>query len=305
MEFGKVPTFELDKIRFDLPEDDPRQNRSPRISGSVPMQLFFGAPVWTPKSWVGKFYPPKTRSADFLFHYARQVTAIELNTTHYHIPDAATLNRWVQQTPDGFRFCPKILNTISHDRALVDVEQLTDRFCSAMLQLRDRLGLTFLQLSPTFSPDRLPRLEKFLALLPQEFSIAVEVRHPAFFRQHQLTDELFDLLQTFNAATVITDVAGRRDVLHLSLPSSKVLIRFIGNDLHPSDYTRLDHWIDRIQEWQKQDHVREVYFFIHQPGDVHAPELIQYFCKKMQLPFAIDAACVHTEQGEQLDLFSK
>jgi hypothetical protein len=58
------------------------------------------------------------------------------------------------------------------------------------------------------------------------------------------------------------------------------MIRFIGNDLHPSDFKRLDDWVSRIKYWVDGG-LKEVYFFVHCLNETFAPELSQYLIKQL------------------------
>ena len=280
MEFGKVGSDILPKIDFRLPEEDVRswlqlsRRTSNLNSESEHFSFHLGCPAWGAKAWIGKVYPKGTPAADFLHHYSRQFSTIELNTTHYRIPDTATIEKWREATHDGFRFCPKFPQTISHGNGLSLTHAVTNEFVTQIMKLETRLGMSFLQLPPHFAPRDLPELKKFLSFLPADFQLAVEVRHPAFFIDHQLIPPLFDLLNSTETSAVILDVAGRRDVLHLSLPTNRCLIRFIGNDLHPTDALRMQDWSNRVISWQKLG-LREMYFFMHQPDDVLAPEAVR------------------------------
>jgi hypothetical protein len=49
--------------------------------------------------------------------------------------------------------------------------------------------------------------------------------------------------------TVITDVAGRRDVLHMRLTTPVAFISFVTNSLHPKDYVRADAWVETNKTW--------------------------------------------------------
>jgi hypothetical protein len=75
--------------------------------------------------------------------------------------------------------------------------------------------------------------------------------------------------------TVITDVAGRRDVLHMRLTAPVAFIRFVTNRLHPTDYQRADAWVDRIGTWAGKG-LREVYIFVHSPEELTSPEMMKY-----------------------------
>ena len=48
---------------------------------------------------------------------------------------------------------------------------------------------------------------------------------------------------------MITDTAGRRDCAHMHLTIPKAFIRYVGNSLHPTDYTRIDVWVERMKYW--------------------------------------------------------
>lgn len=307
MEFGKVGIPGLDQIDFTLPPDDPRtwialrKAREARSSQSPP-RVGVGAPVWGAKAWIGKVYPVGTNAKDFLYHYSRQFNSIELNTTHYGIPDETTIERWCDSTPNGFKFNVKFLQEISHRGPLSSHEQRLREFVAAILDLEDRLGLAFLQLPPTFSVDDLPELKKFIAQLPSGFPLAVEVRHESFFFDHRLHPRFFDLLAQAGKHVVITDVAGRRDVLHTSLPGSKVLVRFIGNGLHPTDNVRISDWVARLHTWFNLG-LEQIEFFVHQPEDRGSPELIASFIDQLnnECGFSIPK-WKPMDQGKQLSL---
>lgn len=296
MEFGKVDRTQLTEIDLRLPDDDPRTwqtlrtsrdlIRRPDLAGHTRKLPEFiprvgvGAPVWAVKEWVGKVYPLGSQPKDFLALYSRQFNSIELNSTHYGIPDEATVARWRESTPNGFKFNVKFFQNISHHRALDETLGLTREFVNAVMALDDRLGICFLQLPPAFSPDDLPRLKNFLMQLPASLPIAVEVRHPAFFSKHRLATRLFDLLQDAGAHAVITDVAGRRDVLHTSLPSARVLVRFIGNAHDDIDEARLSAWVARLNTWLKMG-LEQVEFFVHEPDERALPDVIGRFVDRL------------------------
>lgn len=278
MEFGKLP--DISQVDFTLPPDPPGNaavltNRKSQVGN--PKSLFIGATGWSVREWVGKIYPKGTKTPDYLRHYARQFNTIELNTTHYRIPDLFTVQHWHDEAAADFRFCPKVLQTISHAADLGTGGDLIQRFCEAMGGLGNKLGPCFIQLPPYFGADRLPVLEQFL----QQFSLplAVELRHESWFSNPLHFNRLGDLFEKYGVSTVITDVAGRRDVAHMRLTTSKVLVRFVGNDLHPTDFTRLDDWSERLNDWFSAG-LEVAYFFTHEPDNLLAPDLAAAFYQK-------------------------
>lgn len=274
MDFGKLPS--VDNVDFTL-QAEPPQNEA--ILAALPKAtrpaIYLGATGYNMKAWTGQWYPADARDRDFLKHYGAQFNTIEHNTTHYRIPDMATVARWREETPADFHFCPKIPQTISHARDLGLNGGQVPVFCDAIAGLEEKLGCCFLQLPPHFGPRDLALLARFLEVFPAEIPLAVEVRHPAFFGDTIEAEDYFGLLQEYKVATVITDVAGRRDVCHMRLCNRHVLIRFVGNGLHPSDYRRCEEWAGRLKNWLDAG-LHAVYFFTHEPDNLLAPDLARF-----------------------------
>ncbi len=285
MEFGKI--HNLDAINPTLP---PGSAFNAKIWASVePSQhpnVFIGGPVWANKDYVGKVYPSTAKERDFLHYYVRQFNTIELNLTHYQIPTAGMIEKWKAEAAgsldrSGFTFCPKFPQVISHERQLVATEALTEEFVNAVFSLEEFLGMTFLQLPPQFGPDKWPVLEAYLKSLPDELDVAVEFRHPDWFSKASIWQQTLERLYLLRRHAVITDVAGRRDVLHMGLSSPVLTLRFIANEGHPTDYIRSDAWIQRLKTWFEKG-LQTAYLFIHGGGDNDtAPELILYWIREL------------------------
>ena len=278
MDFGKLPDSQLPTIDFRLPPDNAFNANvlTPRLG--LP-KVFVGCPVWSNKNWLGKIYPHQTKDKDMLGLYTKQFNTIELNVTHYQIPTPETITRWREASTDGFMFCPKFPQVISHDKLLQGTDALTETFCQQIMGLGSHLGLSFLQLSPYFGPKQLPILLEYLESLPENLSLAVEFRQQDWFSNKTIWSKTLGRLQDLNTATVITDVAGRRDVLHQSLPTSTVAIRWVGNE-HPTDYQRIDQWIDRLQTWFDAG-LKRLYLFVHALDNDTAPELATYWIRQL------------------------
>jgi uncharacterized protein YecE (DUF72 family) len=90
---------------------------------------YVGTSGWSYPSWKPGFYPANAKPAEFLAHYARSLPTVELNTTGYRIPAEAQFERWAEQTPDGFRFAPKLNAYRTTDLATFEerVKRLGDR----------------------------------------------------------------------------------------------------------------------------------------------------------------------------------
>ena len=80
--------------------------------------IWVGTSGYSFADWVGPFYPPGTKRADFLGYYARHFPCVEVNATYYRIPPPRTLEQMERKTPDGFRFMVKLNQAMTHERSL-------------------------------------------------------------------------------------------------------------------------------------------------------------------------------------------
>lgn len=281
MKFGKLS--DISAVDFSLPQDA-SFNRSTFEKLSPPKRPYFyiGCTGWSMKEWIGKVYPKGTTTKAYLQHYSRQFNTIEHNTTHYRIPNLETIVKWRTEVPDDFRYCPKVPQRISHSRDLGMGSQELRLFWEMISSLEDNLGCCFIQLPPHFGYNKLPLLREFLSIWPVSIPLAVEVRHESWFEDNRHTTDWLTMLHEQQKAAVITDVAGRRDVLHMGVSSKQVMIRFVGNGLHPTDYDRIDEWIPRLRQWIASG-VEEIFFFPHEPDNILAPELATYVHSQAQL----------------------
>jgi uncharacterized protein YecE (DUF72 family) len=299
MKFGKIEN--IDHIDFTLPSE-PEQNKLIDFDSSNATNLYLGGTGWSMPEWKGTIYPIKTKPADYLYHYSRQFNAIELNSTHYALPKIETINKWKTSVPIDFKFCPKIWKNISHRKNLGIGTGLIEDFCERMCLFETNLGPTFLQLPPYFGFDRIDQLEQCLANFPSGFEIAVEARHESFF-SYKNVDIFFNLLTQYNAIALITDVAGRRDIIHSRLTYKKTMVRWVGNGLHHSDYSRLEEWRIKILTWL-QYAISEIYFFPHQPDNLLTPQISSYFYKLFDGEIKLNSRAPRiSNQNEQLNLF--
>lgn len=279
MKFGKLEN--IDGVDFSLPPDHPI-NKTRTSANLVDIANFYiGCTAWTSKEWKGKYYPEKTKSTDFLIEYGKQFNTIELNTTHYRIPKLEQVQKWASQTPDDFKFCPKILQHISHSRDLGTSNNRINDFCNSIAGFEDKLGMCFIQLPPYFGADRLKVLEKFFQQFPSEIPLAVELRNESFYNSADNLNRIIELLKKYDRTFLITDVSGRRDILHMALSSNNTMIRFVGNNLHKTDYSRIDEWVSKLNSWQSVS-LENAYFFPHEPDNINAPQISEYLCNQIK-----------------------
>ncbi|MGE3609291.1 MAG: DUF72 domain-containing protein [Bacteriovoracaceae bacterium] len=270
MEFGHLD--DLSGVDWPLPPDDLKRMASRSVSQEA--RIFFGSPAWGCKQWLGKIYPPKTPTEKFLSYYSRNFTCIELNTSHYRIPSVEVIKEWLAEVPKDFIFCPKLHKDISHSRFGLTDKALLKSWFDFLENVGQNLGPCFIQFHERFSYHDKGFLFEFLEMWPREFKLSVELRHSSWFQNNTILPALGDYLHKKGIGLVITDVAGRRDVLHGSVTAPWTMIRLIGNDLAKSDSERLTTWAKRLKQWQMQG-VDSIYFFLHQPDDIWTIEFAQ------------------------------
>ena len=279
MDFGRVPENELNTVDFKLPKE-PEWNKDILGKKAKAPKFYVGCAKWGRKEWIGKIYPKGTKEAQFLDEYVKHYNSIELNATHYKLYKAEDVKKWAAKTNgNDFLFCPKVYQGISHFGNLKDKQFLTDTFLSGITGFGKNLGPVFLQVSDKFGPKRKEELYEYLTSLPKDVSFFLEVRHTDWFQQANF-DDLLKQLKKLKIGFVITDTAGRRDCCHMHLTVSKAFIRFVGNSLHPTDYTRVDDWVKRIKYWIENG-LSELYFFMHMHDEAFSPELSIYLVEQL------------------------
>ncbi len=275
MQFGKVTHPET--IDFSLPEDHKGTQQVLQNLNNGNLSIHVGCAKWNRQDLKG-FYPRGTK--DELEYYSSQFNSIELNATFYRIFPEDQFRKWYDKTPNGFKFFPKLVQNISHLKRLNDdVQPYVDEYLTNVIHLKEKLGTIFLQLHGNFAPKNMDRVIRFIEKWPKEIRLAVEFRHTDWFNDTIVSKELFDLLEKNTISNIITDTAGRRDLLHMRLTNDEAFIRYVGAN-HTTDYNRLDDWIDRLVEWKSQG-INHIHFFVHQNIEEESPLLSGYFIKKL------------------------
>jgi uncharacterized protein YecE (DUF72 family) len=280
MEFGRLPR--VDDVDFRMPEDPAWNERllgrvgrpDPAATPSA-FELRMGMASWSDPRLVDRLGGSRENA---LSVHSRAVPSNELNSTFYGY-EQERLARWSASVPPGFKFCPKLPSSITHERLLENADEEMEAFVAATDALGATRGLTWFALPPYVPTTHRGRLMHFLARWSPRLPLAIEVRHPSWFERRafeELVVQLADLGVTF----ILTDTAGRRDALHMHLSSGATMIRFVANALHPTDYERLDAWVERLADWSKLG-LQEAYFFFHQKNEAETVDLAEHLEKRL------------------------
>lgn len=279
MKFGSVADPSL--VDFTIPADHPDTAVVLSEKGGNGLnEVYVGCAKWNRQDLKG-FYPRGTK--DELAYYATQFNSIELNATFYNMYGPDQVAKWQEKVGADFKFFPKVNQTISHFKRLMDVDGVLEDYCENTRAFGDQLGMVFLQMHNNFAPKNKERVEEFLGLWPADLPLGIELRHTDWFNDPEQAGWIYDLFETHGIANIVTDTAGRRDLLHMRLTSPVAFVRYVGAN-HDSDYTRLDDWIERIKVWKEQG-LEKLYFFVHQNLEKASPLLSAYFIKNFNNEF--------------------
>jgi uncharacterized protein YecE (DUF72 family) len=214
------------------------------------MRLRTGTSGYQYKEWKGSFYPEDLPESGMLAYYAERLDAVEINNTFYRMPKAATVRKWGEQTPEGFRLCLKAPMRITHQKRLADADEEIAFFAASARELQGKLGPTLFQLPP-FLRKGADRLRDFLEALPPDLPAAFEFRHESWF-----DEEIYGILRDRGAALVLAEDA--KGAAPAVATATFGYLRLRREDYADAD---LAAWVERVraQPWEEA-HV----FFKHE-----------------------------------------
>ncbi len=223
-----------------------------------------GCSGWSYRDWKESLYRD-VPSSRWLARYAEVFDTVEVNATFYRLPKRATVEGWVEQTPDGFLFAVKGSRYLTHIRRLREIEQGVARFWEPLEPLREagRLGPVLWQLPGNFQRDD-EVLARALEILP-EARHCFEFRHPSWFAA-----SVRGLLEEHGASLAIGDDA-RRELPPARPVGELVYLRLhYGSRGRDGNYssTELERWHRRIAAWR---HQREVFAYLNNDWRGFAP----------------------------------
>ena len=168
-------------------------------------QLLIGTSGWAYPSWKPGFYPEKLAQSKFLTYYASQLNTVEVNLTFRQLLKDTTAQKWIEQTPTGFRFTIKAHQVITHIKRLKNTEEFLQRFINSIepLSQAGKIGCVLFQLPPNMKAD--PQLlQDFLPAIPKGVKAAFEFRHESWF-----ADDIFSCLKQHNRALCVAETEER------------------------------------------------------------------------------------------------
>lgn len=157
------------------------------------------------------------------------------------------MRRWIDATPEHFRFTVKASRYLTHVRRLTDLDRGIKRFYEPLAPLieRGRLGPVLWQLPENFERDD-QRLARWLEALPSGLH-TIEFRNASWF-----ATPVLELLRAHGVALTLGDHPQRRFRSHDATTSWRFIRFHYGSHGAEGNYsaTELDTWAQRIAGWR-------------------------------------------------------
>jgi uncharacterized protein YecE (DUF72 family) len=206
------------------------------------MNTFVGTSGFQYTEWKGSFYPEDLPAAKMLPYFAERLATTEINYTFHRIPSPKTIENWLAQTPQNFRFALKAPQKITHFSKLRDCQDTLAYFCRVIAGLGERLGPVLFQLPPNFKKDA-DVLGSFLRELPS-IRAAFEFRHESW-----LDDEIFGLLRERKVALCLADT--EKQAAPTAITADYGYLRLRREDYTTDDVARWAEFVRGKQsDWQ-------------------------------------------------------
>lgn len=222
---------------------------------------------------MGQFYPPGSRSGDWLGLYARAFDTVEVDSTFYGAPPPERYRDWRERTPDGFLFTLKMPGEVTHEARLQDPRPAL-RFCDDVRALQEKLGAVLVQLPPDFGPVHREVTARFLQSLPADLPVAIEFRD-----REWLVPDTLELLAGTGTALALSmgpwlDENTARSLAG-DVPGSLLYLRWMGTPRHRRELAarvterdrEVEAWARRIRELS----VERVFAFFNNDYQGHSP----------------------------------
>ena len=275
---------------------------SPTVDPGTDRRIVIGTSGYSFADWVGPFYPPGMKAADFLSFYARHFEAVEVNATYYRVPDAGMFERMLRKTPDGFRFVVKLNQAMTHETSRDPA--LYREFLGALAPLKaaGRYDGLLAQFPWGFkrTPDHRRHLAAMRELLAGE-PLFVEFRHDSW-----LTPELEPSLREHRIGYCAVDEPQLPGLLPpvTMVTTEDAYVRFHGRNAgtwwgrggpggrEGGDRYDYDYRKDELEEWVKKvaalaEQARRTYLFFnncHAGQAARNAKLMQELLRQQNLP---------------------
>ena len=161
-----------------------------QIPGYTQRRLFIGCAGWSLSRAAISDVPEQGSQLE---KYASLFRAVEINSSFHRPHRASTYERWAESVPPSFRFSVKAPKAITHEKRLVDCNDLVDKFLNEITGLGDKLGALLVQLPPSLELE-MESARGFFGHVRERYEgdLFIEPRHRTWFSP-AATKMMYDL----------------------------------------------------------------------------------------------------------------
>ncbi|MEI5907853.1 DUF72 domain-containing protein [Bacillus spongiae] len=199
-------------------------------------------------------YADKTQQKDKLKEYAANFPTVEVDTTFYAVQPLRNVEKWVNDTPSGFRFVVKAYQGMTgHQRGDIPFQTSEEMFAAFIESIRpfqesEKLAMVLFQFPPWF--DCTKQNVAYLRYCREKMDnlpCALEFRHQSWFKQRFL-EKTIDFMEKEKWIHSICDEpqAGMGSVPIIIKATTKdmTLVRFHGRNKHGWNASGQKNWRD-------------------------------------------------------------
>src|ERR1700733_1282124 len=133
-----------------------------------------------------KEFPIDFQSKSRLAYYSSLFNSVEINSTFYRLHRAATLDKWVADVPDQFKFTLKLWREITHVKDFAFDPELLNEFMTVANHIDHKKAALLVQIPASTQKSHINHLERLLAVIERlnpidSWKIAVEFRHRSWY----------------------------------------------------------------------------------------------------------------------------
>lgn len=208
------------------------------------------------------FYPEEFKNKSRLCFYGSMMNSIEVNSSFYKVPMAATVAKWAKDVPEDFKFTFKLFKEITHNKDLAFDPQMVEHFMKVIEQAGDKKGCLLVQFPASVRIAQFRQLSLLITLLREcdpegRWHIALEFRHASLYKP-----EVYKLLDDHEMGLVIHDKPGAVTPV-MDTARSFIYLRFHGPDgryggSYESDF--LYEYAGYIRDWLAEGKTVYSYF---------------------------------------------
>lgn len=216
--------------------------------------IYLGTSGFSYNDWVGPFYPSGMPKKEWLFYYAREFNACEINATYYTLPKPAVMESMARKTGPGFLFAVKANRQMTHERE--NNEEVFKVFREMLTPLIDlgKMGCVLAQFPNSFrfndqNRDYVETFREWLGDLP----VVIEFRNAGWLRE-----DVFGWLRSHGLGYCCVDEPPLPNLIPpIAEATSKIAyVRFHGRNKekwwqHEHAYQRYDYSYspEELEEW--------------------------------------------------------